>query len=279
MRHPGWVGLLALVAGCGTGAHPMAPAPAHALVVRQTRGLTPEQRHRAEALTSLFENGTLALQYGYAEQLGDGRGITAGRAGFTSGTGDMLLVVQAYTDQVATHPLARYMPRLKQINAGEVPPDTVTGLEGLEPAWADAAADARFRAAQDAVVDRLYYDPAMAHADALGVASALGRAVLYDTIIQHGDGDDLDGLPALIARTGTQVQGDPAHGVAEKRWLKAFLAMRRADLLNPYDPATQAVWAESVGRVDALASILVAGNMALRGPFRLHAGGYDIVVP
>jgi hypothetical protein len=35
-------------------------------------------------ITSTFENSTLELQYDYVENIGDGRGITAGRAGFTS---------------------------------------------------------------------------------------------------------------------------------------------------------------------------------------------------
>ena len=53
-------------------------------------GLNPEQRHRADALISIFENGTPKIQYGYAENIRDGRGITAGRAGFTTATGDAL---------------------------------------------------------------------------------------------------------------------------------------------------------------------------------------------
>ena len=34
-----------------------------------------------------------------------------------------------------------------------------------------------------------------------------------------------------------------------------------------------------VTRVDALASVLADGNLDLHGPFRLHAGGYDLIVP
>ena len=38
----------------------------------------------ADELVSAFENSTTEVQYGYAENLGDGRGVTAGRAGFTT---------------------------------------------------------------------------------------------------------------------------------------------------------------------------------------------------
>jgi hypothetical protein len=39
-----------------------------------------ERKHRAAQITSTFENSTLELQYDYVENIGDGRGITAGRA-------------------------------------------------------------------------------------------------------------------------------------------------------------------------------------------------------
>src|SRR5688572_10409507 len=48
-------------------------------------GLTRVQKRRAEAITSILENDTPKLQYAYAEALDDGRGITPGRAGFTTG--------------------------------------------------------------------------------------------------------------------------------------------------------------------------------------------------
>src|SRR3954465_9852852 len=48
--------------------------------------------HPAE-ITSPFENATVERQYDYAENIGDGLGITAGRAGFTSNTGVLLLLV------------------------------------------------------------------------------------------------------------------------------------------------------------------------------------------
>src|ERR1017187_10409152 len=43
--------------------------------------LSGEKRIRAERLTSYFENSTLEPQYDYIENIHDGRGYTAGRAG------------------------------------------------------------------------------------------------------------------------------------------------------------------------------------------------------
>ena len=98
--------------GCGpseaAGAPPRPPGledPAHVRV--------------ADAIISSFENSTVELPYAQAEDLDDGRGITAGRAGFTSGTHDLLLVVQRYADLAAGQrtPLTRYLPALRAIYA------------------------------------------------------------------------------------------------------------------------------------------------------------------
>src|SRR3954454_8817976 len=72
-----------------------------------------ERKLRAAQITSTFENSTLELQYDYVENIGDGRGITAGRAGFTSGTGDLLLVIRRYTEAKPGNVLASYIPSLE----------------------------------------------------------------------------------------------------------------------------------------------------------------------
>jgi chitosanase len=244
--------------------------------------LTAQQKSRAEGLTSLFENGTPVLQYAYAEQLHDGRGVTAGRAGFTTGTDDAAMVVEKYTAQVKDNPLAKYLPRLKQLSA--LPEDSkerasVKGLEGFEKAWAAAAKDPKFNAAQDAVVDQLYYRPSQKHADQLGLKTPLARAQLYDAIIQHGDGSDPDGLPALIQRTNKAVGGSPAQGVDEKKWAAAFLAERRKDLSHAYDASTRKEWAGSVDRVGVYEDLVKAGNWDLKGPIKADHGDFKGTMP
>ena len=233
--------------------------------------LTPAQRRCIDQIVSVFENDTITIQYGYSEILGDGRGITAGKAGFTSATGDLLEVVERYADRVPATPLARFLPRLRELAQGC--DDATVGLEDLPDFWAAAADDPVFRAVQDEVIDELYYQPALAYANRLHVNTALGLLILYDTIIQHGDGDDPDGLPALLERTHAQAGGSPATGVAEPHWLATLLARRREVLLHPDSAATQAVWAESVKRCDALRQLLEAGHYALAGPLKIAPFG------
>ncbi|HEX7974359.1 MAG TPA: chitosanase [Anaerolineales bacterium] len=253
------------------------PAPTFTSSPTPSIWLTPDQKRRAEALTSLFENSTQQLQYDFANSLGDGRGITAGRAGFTTATGDAYLVVQLYTERVQDNPLAAYLPELKRL--AEAGSADVSGLGGFEGAWAQAAQDSAFRSVQDDVVDELYYQPAMKHADELGLQTALARAALYDAIIQHGDGSDPDGLPALLQRAAAAAGGAPAQGVDEKDWLQAFLKMRRDDLAQAFDPATRDEWAQSVGRVDVFSQIAASGNYDLHGPIVINTQEYDETIP
>jgi chitosanase len=218
-------------------------------------------------LISVFENDTIVLAYDYVEALGDGRGYTCG-LGFTTGTGDAYQVVVDYTAQVPQNALATFLPRLKQL--AQSGSGSTSGLSGFPAAWTQSATDPIFRSVQEKVQDANSYDPAIVHAMALGLKTNLAITILYDTVWMHGDGDDGDGTPALITKAG------PMND--EAAWLASFLAVRRADLLNPADPTTQAEWSMAVGRVDALSDILKAKNFDLSGPIDVKYG-YDVTVP
>lgn len=231
--------------------------------------MTVDQKRRAEELTSVFESGTPAFDYSVVENLGDGRGYTSGRIGFTTATGDAYEAVRRYTERNAQNALAPYLPRLKELDDKE--DGSIVGLEGYPQAWAKAAQDPVFRRIQDEINDQTYYAPAMKVADSLGVKNALTRAVIYDTIIQHGGGDSEDSLSAIVRRTNAAAGGSPATGINEKKWLYAFLETRKEDLLNARDEATRAVWAQSVGRVDVFKAIADTGNYGLEGPIVIDA--------
>lgn len=241
-------------------------------------GLDPNQKRRAEQLISLFENDTLELAYGYAERLHDGRGITCGRAGFTTGTGDAYEVVQRYTAQVPHNKLAKYLPELRRLLTARNK-DDVSRLHGFISDWKSLGNDAVFRSVQDRVVDELYYNPSVGYSNRLNLKTALARAVMYDTIIQHGDGDDPDSLSALIQRTNQAMGGSPQQGIDERKWLGKFLDVRRSDLQHPADRSTQHEWAQSVGRVDVFKYIAAKGNYQLNGPIPIHTRDYNVTIP
>lgn len=239
-------------------------------------GLSPERKTRADVLISVFENASTELQYGYVEELHDGRGYTAGRAGFCSGTGDLVEVVRRYAARRPSAPLARFLPRLAEL--AERHDDSTAGLRGFPAAWRKAAADPLMRAAQDEVSDELYYLPAMKLAGELGLARDFSRAALYEAAIQHGLGDDPDGLPAMTGRASSAVK-PPSAGGDERAWLGEFLKVRLATLKHASDPATAPAWAESAGRAEAMLKIFDSGNMDFDGPLKVAPYGDSFTIP
>ena len=242
--------------------------------------LTPQQKKRADQLISVFENGVPDLQYDYVEYLGDGRGYTVGR-GLTTGSGDAYQAAALYSEKVPHNPLSSYLARLKEL--GDEGSDSISRLEGFTQAWKKAALDPQFKTAQDEINDRNSYNPAMEFADKIGVNTALARVVLYDTVFTHGPGDYpdspeyLDGTAELLRRTEQEMGGTPTSGLDEKKWLKTFLKIRKADMLNPHNKATQKGWAEASGRVDVFSDFLEQRNLDFKSPLDIKRG-YDTVI-
>src|SRR5689334_13027262 len=94
-------------------------------------------RRRADSLISVFENHTLEPRYSYIENLHDGRGFTAGRAGFCTATGDLLKVVEHYEKSAPNNSLSKYLDPLRELAHEE--DDSVKDLSGFEKAWKSAA--------------------------------------------------------------------------------------------------------------------------------------------
>jgi chitosanase len=244
-------------------------------VLAAAAALTPSQHHIADELISLFENDTPVIQYCYIEDIHDGRGYTAGRAGFTTATSDLLEVVERYQKDFGDNPLTAFLPRLREVDGS----DDTSGLEGLPDAWREACADARFREEQDAVVDDEYYNPAVRKARSVGLKLPLSIAQLYDAEIQMGGGDDLDGTPALIRETTKRAHGSPRkHSASEKTWLKTFLKVRRRHLTHAADPATREAWRDSVYRVEVFEYLVKKGKWKLKPPLRIKTSQYDLTL-
>lgn len=240
-------------------------------------GLTHAQRVRADKLISQFENSTSRIQYCFIGALDDGRGYTAGRAGFTSATGDLLEVAERYTRAVPGNPLADLLPRLRELAANG--DGSLDGLEALPQAWRDTCKDPRQRRVQDAVVDKEYYGPAVRHWKALGLHRPLSLAAIYDAEIQHGDGGDPDGVPAMLKRAAKRAHGSPrSKGVPEPRFLRAFIHVRRATLAHAHNASTRAAWAAVVERADVWRQLVDTGQWTLSSPIRVHTHNYHFTI-
>ncbi|GAA2781519.1 chitosanase CsnA [Streptomyces rameus] len=183
----------------------------------------PAKKEIAMKLVSSAENSSLdwKAQYKYIEDIGDGRGYTAGIIGFCSGTGDMLDLVQLYTDRRPGNVLAKYLPALRKVNGT----DSHSGLDPDFPKdWRTAAQDTAFQQAQNDERDRVYFNPAVAQGKADGLR-ALGQFTYYDAIVMHGDGDDPTSFRNIRKRALRSAK-PPAQGGDETTYLNAFLDAR-----------------------------------------------------
>jgi chitosanase len=258
-------------AGAQTVANPGVVASAHpAAAPAASAGLDdPAKKEIAMELVSSAENSSLdwKAQYKYIEDIGDGRGYTAGIIGFCSGTGDMLELVQLYTDREPGNPLASFLPALKKVNGT----DSHTGLgSAFTSAWQKAASDTVFQTAQNDERDRVYFDPSVSQAKTDGLGT-LGQFIYYDAIVMHGPGNDGTSFGGIRKRALSNAK-PPSQGGNETTYLNAFLDAR--------------VWAmkqeeahEDTTRVDTEQRVfLQKGNLNLDPPldWKVYGDSYHI---
>lgn len=229
----------------------------------------PAKKEIAMKLVSSAENSSLdwKAQYKYIEDIGDGRGYTAGIIGFCSGTGDMLDLVQLYADRKPGNVLAKYLPALRRVNGT----DSHSGLDPNFPAdWRKAAQDSAFQQAQNDERDRVYFNPAVRQGKTDGLR-ALGQFAYYDAIVMHGDGGDATSFSS-IRRRALRTAKPPAQGGNETTYLNAFLDAR--------------VWAmkqeeahSDTSRVDTAQRVFLRqGNLDLNPPlnWKVYGDSYHI---
>lgn len=224
----------------------------------------PAEKDIAMQLVASAENSTLdwRAQYGYIEDIGDGRGYTGGIIGFTSATGDMLDVVRAYTAAVPGNGLAPYLPALEEVNGT----DSHDGLgDGFVAAWRAAAADPAFRTAQDDERDAVYFDPAVRQARADGLGT-LGQFAYFDAMVMHGPGEG-EGSFGGIRDAALADAVPPSRGGDETVYLDAFMDARVAEMKR--EPAHS-----DTSRVDtAQRRFLREGNLGLLPPLEWQVYG------
>jgi len=230
----------------------------------------PREKQIAMELVSSAENSTLDWrhEYGYIQDIGDGRGYTAGLIGFCSGTGDMLAVVRSYVRAEPSDPLARFLPALRRV-------DGTASHRGLgRPfvhAWKLAARDPVFRRMQMRELDRVYFDPAVRRAQRDGLGT-LGQFIYYDAIVMHGPGDGYASFGGIRRRAIARAR-TPAQGGSEIHYLNVFLDVRRA--LMKHQSKHQ-----NTSRIDDEQRVFVREhNLALRPPLVWHTYGDRYEIP
>ncbi|WP_370378084.1 chitosanase [Catenulispora sp. GAS73] len=224
----------------------------------------PRKKEAAMELVSSAQNSSLdwKSQYASIEDISDGRGYTAGTAGFSSANGTLLDLVNLYTQRVPHNVLAAYLPALRAVNGS-------SSHLGLDPdftsAWHTAALDPAFQRAQTDETDRLYFNPAVAQAKADGL-HALGQFAYFDAMIANGSRTDPAGFTAIRAAALKQAR-TPAQGGDEATYINAFLGARKAAM---HASAAR----EDTSRIDTEQQVFLAkGNLNLNAPLTWQTDG------
>jgi chitosanase len=226
----------------------------------------PAKKNIAMKLVSSAENSSLNWQdqYRYIEDIGDGRGYTAGIIGFCTGCGDLLQVVERYTKAKPRNVLTPFLPALRKVKGTA----SHSGLgRPFTDAWKKAAKDPAMRAAQDAERDRQYFTPAVSRAKADGLGT-LGQFIYYDAYVMHGsdDSDGSVGFRTLRARAMRKAE-TPHEGGDETAYLNAFLDVRVAAIKHEPSHA-------DTSRIDTAQRVFLdAGNLNLDVPLKWKVYG------
>jgi chitosanase len=222
-------------------------------------------------MTATIENGETHLQWNYAENVHDDRGITFGIIGFCTGTYDGNILLKYYTTLNPDNALEKYIPALNTIDAGphnEADGDGNPSVTGLTNFATDIQKchDPLFKQAQLYELDQLYYNPAVTMFNRIGAKNSLTLAFIYDMCVRHGN----DGTQSIIYAATSALGGTPKTGINENTYLLKLISLRDAQLRR-----------EKLGDVDrdtGFKNILKSGNVNLTTPFTFVACGDSFTI-
>jgi len=208
------------------------------------------QKSLITRVINVFETGTPEGNYAAISIYKDGphnmRQITYGRSQTTE-YGNLRELVQDYIAADAQLSSA-FIPYVNRIGSDVTLVDDAGFKNLLRQAGRD---DPVMREVQDRFFDKRYYGPALTWATAEGFTQALAMLVIYDSFIHSG------GILWFLRQRFPE--STPAHGGAEKAWIKAYADARFQWLGTHPNPPVKA----SVYRVKDLRREIAANNWDL----------------
>ena len=213
------------------------------------------QKAAAQAIVNIFETGSIRGNYGDVTLLrGDSGQLTYGRSQTTLASGNLYLLIKDYSARPDGAYAAQMTPYLPQLEACDTVLNNNMDFRGL---LKDAGDDPVMHEVQDAFFDRVYWDPAMRSADALGAQTALGAAIVYDSTV-HGSWARM--------RERTRQKFGELSAIGEKAWMGHYIDVRHDWLATNSNVLLQ----KTVYRMEALAALVRAGNWNLKLPFTVR---------
>jgi chitosanase len=214
------------------------------------------QQKAAMAIINIFETSKVLGDYTsvvYAP--GDLGGLTYGRSQTTLNSGNLYLLIKDYCEtDVAkfADELTPYLDRLRERDS------RLNRDRTLHQILRDAGSETLMQDIQDAFFDRVYWQPATISAEVIGVVTALGTAVIYDSRV-HGS------WTRMRDRTMNQVGN--LSDIGEKNWISKYVSVRR-DWLASQPAAT--LLPRTVYRMDSFKKLISDDQWELALPLTVR---------
>ncbi len=214
------------------------------------------QKKAAQAIVNIFETGRIQGEYGQVTLLRNDSGhLTYGRAQTTLASGNLYLLLKAYTERPEAQYAQQLRPYLERLEERDLRLDHDMSLRNL---LREAGDDPVMHTTQDQFFDQVYWAPSARATAALSITSALGAAVVYDSHI-HGS------WQRLRDRT-TANHGTPAS-IGERAWVGHYVAERRQWLGTHANTLLH----RTVYRMDTFRQLMADDNWELRLPFQVRS--------
>ena len=218
------------------------------------------QKRAAQAIVNVFETGRPQGDYGNVTYHPKDPGeLTYGRSQTTLAGGNLYLLIRDYCaapDGVYGPQLAPYLDRLAKKDS------SLNFDDRLKSLLREAGRDPVMRECQDRFFDRVYWEPSLASARNIGVETALGVSVVYDSRI-HGS------WPRIRDLTTAEL-GSPAQ-VGEKVWVEGYVARRRNWLANHANTLLR----QTVYRMDSFRGLIGENKWGLELPLTVRGVRID----
>jgi chitosanase len=223
--------------------------------------ITADQRYAIDCVLSIFETGRMpsAKSYSTCTVLPDGAGISYGKHQATDRSDSLDLILSVYIAAGGKYApsIQSFVPRLKSNETAAVDPKNLPSwVKDLMDVLAAAGTDPIMQKAQDDVFDKGYWKPAADLCARLGIKTALGHLVIYDTCIHSGIGG-VGNIRKMFP------DPSPANGGTEHSYIRTYVNSRRIWMASH----SKVIIQRCVYRMDALLSLMNEGNWDLRMPF------------
>ena len=208
------------------------------------------QQKTARAIVNVFETGRILGNYGaIAVMKGDSGHLSYGRSQSTLGAGTLGQLLALYCQQPGAQFAAAIQAFLPAVQRKDFALDTNDAFKTL---LKQAAADPVMQTTQDRFFDDNYLAPACTAAESLGIADALGQAIVYDSHVQGGWATLRKRMP-------------PVDALGPRAWVAKYVDVRAAWLRSCNPPLPNTAY-----RMDSFKAMIAAERWDLALPITAH---------